>query len=444
MDALQTEVYQSTTSPIARIATKSSVKLISSSSSIQHGKHIPTSAEIYQSRYVPEAWAPDSRGTYGGDLITQGLNAAWQSVLNRSKQDNDDAKAPTTDGTNFQPHSIHAYFVKAGSTESVMRWEVIKVSDTRNFANRCVLGYQSHSGVLVVTIQASFTRNNDLILKQRQFEHQISQGQNPKSWPLVFKRNPGPMFFKYRDNLHDLNIKTMYYSNHITRAMPKELFEYSEGFNLDTTADQEWGMFVKINDDLHGRVIGESAEHQQEEEGGATAAAAAGAGAVAGPSAGELTRRKYLALTYLSDSFWASTLVKALGLPIGITTAKTVSLDHTLYFHDSNFEIGIRKRKPKRKSGTGKSSSTEDFHESVDDDSNWLYMETQFVSMGNNRMLGIINFYSLENDGKLIATAVQETYGAFPKDVFEKSTQLHKKYNGKVVDKKLLSGGAKL
>lgn len=453
MDVLQKVVYDEQKVPIARIPTKASVKLISSSSStIQHNDNnsTSTSTEYYESRYVPEAWAPDSRGTYGGDLISQGLNAAWQSVLNRSKDANTattTAAAAPDDGLNFQPHSLHTYFVKAGSSESVMRWEVIKVSDSRNFANRCVLGYQSHSDVLVVTLQVSFTRDNDIVAKQRQFEQQMAQvaqgeegkGQEKqvKHWPLVFKRNPGPMFYKYRDNLQDLDVRTLYYSNHITRAMPKEFFKPSEDFNLNTTADQELGMFIKVNDDLNGVVVDGSEKEKEQQQQGL-------------PSAIELVRRKYLALAYASDAFWASTLMKALGLPLGITNFKTVSLDHTLYFHDSNFEIGKSTNNNKQKktetdskreksNGAGTASAP-----AIDlDNDNWIYMETQFVSLGNNRLVAIINFYSLENDGTLIATAVQENYGVLPKQVVENSNELHEKYNNNGKSTATI-GGAKL
>ncbi|KAI5953974.1 hypothetical protein CANMA_004813 [Candida margitis] len=374
MDTLQKEVYDAKY-PISRIATKASVKLIS--------QNDPT-RDIYQGRYVLEPWSSTSRGTYGGDLITQGLNAAWESVINRSPQD---------DGVQFQPHSLHTYFVKAGSTESVMKWEVIKISDSRNFANRCVLGYQSHNDLLVVTIQVSFTKDNNLINKQRQFDQQVAQGVTPKSWPLVFKRHPGPSFYKYRDNLHDLQHRTLYYSGHLTHGVPKEMFESSENFNLDTTGNEERGFFVKINDDLAAGVQGYS---------GASAN-----GVNSSPSQADLTRRKYLALTYASDAFWASTFIKALGLPLGTTKAANVSLDHTLYFHDSNFTLGT----------------------TTNGDSNWLYLETQFVSMGNNRLLAIVNFYTVEGEGTLVATAVQELYGFLPKEVADKSRQLHEKHN---------------
>lgn len=410
MDILQKEVYE-TTPPISRIATKASVKLISpqdNDSNSNSNSNSGPSTEIYEGRYVLEPWSPTSRGTYGGDLICQGLNAAWQSVLSRSN----------ADGSSFQPHSLHAYFVKAGSTESLMRWEVIKVSGSRNFANRCVLGYQSHNDVLVVTIQVSFTKDNDIIHKQVQFEKQVASGETPKSWPVVFKRHPGPMFYQYRDNLHALDVRTMYYSGHLTHGIPKEFFQSSKDFNLATTGDEERGFFVRINDDLTANIPG------------------SGSSAMHPPSSSELMRRKYLALTYASDAFWAATWIKALGLPLGTTDAANVSLDHTLYFHDSNFQIG------KHTTSSKEGDST--------DASDWLYLETQFVSMGNNRVLAIVNFYTLENDGTLIATVVQEMYGFIPKKIVEKSRQLHEKYQGELSlggddEKKLqLNGGAKL
>ncbi|CAD1809111.1 Thioesterase-like family protein [Candida parapsilosis] len=423
MDVLQKEVYEATP-PVSRIAAKASVKKLSHPPSPAPSSSLdPPSREFYEGCYVVEPWSSTSRGTYGGDLICQGLNAAWQSVINRAaptSNKTNNSNGSSNDGASFQPHSLHAYFVRAGSTESVMRWEVLKVSDSRNFANRCVLGYQSHNNSLVVTLQVSFTKDNCQIAKQRQFEQQVASGTMPKSWPVVFKRHPGPMFYQYRDNLHRLDIRTRYYGGHLTHGIPQEYYEPSDDFNLATTGDQERGFFVKINDDLGARI-----PNKDERDGGyGSNANGGGVGTDAGaPSATELIRRKYLALAYASDAFWAATWIKALGLPMGTTTAANVSLDHTLYFHDSNFELG--------RATKSTDDSNDNSNNSSNSDNNWLYLETQFVSMGNNRVLAIVNFYTLANDGKLIATVVQEMYGFVPKDVADKSRQLHDKVDNK-------------
>ncbi|KAI5968857.1 hypothetical protein CANMA_002031 [Candida margitis] len=340
LEKLRNEVYNN--DQVAKIEAKTSVKLIS-----EAGNKM-----VYEGNYPVEPFREGARGTYGGDFIAQGLNVAWESI----------------DRPDFQPHSLHSYFVKAGSKDSVLRWEVIKVSDSRNFSNRIVFAYQAHTDQLAFTLQCSFTRDNHL--DKRDIDHQklVESGADIRSVPFQFKRNPNPKFFKYKDNIEDL-VYFEHTNGNIAHAIPEEIFSKTHNFNMNKVGDEELGFYVKFLDDYN---LGK-----------------------------DYIRQSFLGLAFASDSLWLATLVKALGLPI---TGKDVqffrvSLDHTLYFHDLNF-----------------------------DSSSWLFVDYRFLSMGNNRILAVVNFYTLE--GKAIATAVQEAYGFLPGELVERSRKLHEKYNG--------------
>ncbi|KAI5951865.1 hypothetical protein KGF54_004940 [Candida jiufengensis] len=341
MERLKQDVYNDD-NPVGKIEAKSKVKFIK-----EEGNKV-----IYQGVYPVEPFREGARGTYGGDFLSQGLNAAWESVGRE----------------NFQPHSLHSYFVKAGSNESLLRWEVLKISDTRNFANRIALAYQEHTNVLVFTLQASFTKDNDLNVKEQEYQKLLKSGSDIKSLPFNFKRSPNPKYFKFKDEVDDLPYFE-HTNGNLAHAVPLDFFNKTKNFNINLIGDVELGMFVKFLDDYS---LGE-----------------------------DKVKLSFLGLTFASDALWLATIIKAIGLPLDKNESEffRVSLDHILYFHDLNF-----------------------------DSSKWLYLDYRFISMGNNRILAVVNFYTL--DGKCIATAIQEAYGFIPKRMVEESQKLHEKYNG--------------
>ncbi|KAI5964676.1 uncharacterized protein KGF55_001745 [Candida pseudojiufengensis] len=340
MERLTSEVYNDES--VGKMEAKARVKFIK-----EEGNKV-----IYQGIYPVEPFREGARGTYGGDFVSQGLNAAWESVGR----------------DNFQPHSLHSYFVKAGSIESLLRWEVLKISDSRNFANRIALAYQEHTNNLVFTIQVSFTKDNDLNIKEEEFQKLVASGADIKSVPFQFKRSPNQKYFKYKDEVDDLPYFE-HTNGNLAHAVPPDFFSKTKNFDINKIGDVELGLFVKVLDDYS---LGK-----------------------------DKIKQSFLGLAFASDALWLATIIKAIGLPLSKNESDffRVSLDHILYFHDLNF-----------------------------DSSNWLYLDYRFVSMGNNRILGIVNFYTL--DGKAIATTVQEAYGFIPKYMVDESKKLHEKYNG--------------
>lgn len=76
-------------------------------------------------------------GLYGGQIVAQALQAAAQTVEPR-----------------FRPHSLHAYFVRAGDHDQPVRFEVDRVRDGRSFATRAVTARQSVGAIF--NMSASF------------------------------------------------------------------------------------------------------------------------------------------------------------------------------------------------------------------------------------------------------------------------------------------------
>ncbi|RCK54957.1 Peroxisomal acyl-coenzyme A thioester hydrolase 1 [Candida viswanathii] len=339
MERLQAEVYDAKPT-VAKLETKSTVKLVA-----QDGKR-----SVYEAIYPVEHIKEGIPGAYGGDTLVQGVNAAW-------------------DKKDFQPHSVHSYFVKPATNKSILRWEVIKISDGRSFANRLVSGYQTHNNALVFTMQISFAKYNDEVVKVAEYNKLLETGDKIRSIPFVIKKAPNEKYFKFKDNLGDLRY-IEHTNGNIATAMLEDLFEYATEMNHDTLGNQEFGIFMKVLDNYS---LGS-----------------------------DYTKQSYLGLAFLSDAIWTSVISRALGLPFGSYHRQFfgVSMDHSMYFHDANFD------------------STE-----------WIFLDFRFVNLKNDRLLGVANFYTLE--GKLISTLIQEVYLFLHPGIIDKSQEIAVKSGNK-------------
>lgn len=79
---------------------------------------------------------------YGGQVVAQALRAAALTV-----------EAP------HRPHSLHAYFVRAGNERQPVLYEVERVRDGRSFTTRQVVAYQA--GGAILNLIASFQAEED-------------------------------------------------------------------------------------------------------------------------------------------------------------------------------------------------------------------------------------------------------------------------------------------
>lgn len=90
----------------------------------------------------PDAWlgtGPDLGWgrIYGGQIVAQALRAAGLTVE-----------------ADRRPHSLHAYFIRAGDERQPVLFEVERVRDGRSFATRQVVAYQA--GGAILNLIASF------------------------------------------------------------------------------------------------------------------------------------------------------------------------------------------------------------------------------------------------------------------------------------------------
>lgn len=74
---------------------------------------------------------------YGGQVVAQALQAAKQTV---------DPK--------YQVHSIHAYFIRGGTSDELIKFEVDRLRDGRSFVTRRVVALQTSGAIL--NLSASF------------------------------------------------------------------------------------------------------------------------------------------------------------------------------------------------------------------------------------------------------------------------------------------------
>lgn len=74
-------------------------------------------------------------GLYGGQIVAQGLRAAATTVEER-----------------FRVHSLHAYFLRRGSQEEPIRFEVDRARDGRSFVTRQVVANQSVGPILTMSL----------------------------------------------------------------------------------------------------------------------------------------------------------------------------------------------------------------------------------------------------------------------------------------------------
>lgn len=86
---------------------------------------------------------------FGGHVLAQSLYAAAKTVENR------------------RVHSLHAYFLRPGSNEATLRYEVDPIRDGKSFTTRRVVAKQKDKAIF--TLAASFQ------IEEEGFNHQISK-----------------------------------------------------------------------------------------------------------------------------------------------------------------------------------------------------------------------------------------------------------------------------
>lgn len=230
-----------------------------------------------------------SRGVYGGYICAQSLIAAMKTIENGLK-----------------PHSLHSYFISAGTEDSPFEYEVERTSDGKSFANRMVRVYQN--GQLRYIAMVSFTKKNSISEAQAAYN---KEPHNPRSASPIHYQTPLSGVFD-QCKPESLPKRRVDITGTIEHRLPPHYFDSS----LDPqeakkkASERELSVWMRINDET-------KIAHDNE--------------------------YRYAGLAILTDSLHLSSLSRLLHLPIpggiGISGGKghhyfNVSLDHTIYFHD--------------------------------------------------------------------------------------------------------------
>ncbi|ODV76624.1 Thioesterase/thiol ester dehydrase-isomerase [Suhomyces tanzawaensis NRRL Y-17324] len=316
------------------------------------------SSTTLEGKHPLQPFRKGARGTFGGELVAQALNAACATV-----------EVPE-----FTPHSLHLYFVKAGLDDTTMVWQVQHVSDTKNYANRLVQGFQGTGGRLVYVCQVSFTRANHSEHRIKAAEEKaaavVQAGGIARELPVQFQTKPNFLFEKYRNRLDEFNshIHTFDMLEHIT---PPDYSYRDQKTDLGAAGNKQFGFFFRVRDDWR--------------------------------KAQNPTTTRFLQLAFASDSAYLGTVVGALGLRLPVDMKDPamlptfaffrVSLDHTIYFHDLDF-----------------------------DPASWMFLDYKFSRLNNDRVLCQCIVYTLE--GKMVALVIQEGLVYFTDEILGRVKRL--------------------
>lgn len=299
----------------------------------------------FEGKYPLENFREDARGIFGGEFVAQSLNAAWETV----------------EDPEFQVHSLHSYFLKAGSTQSVMKYEVTPTSQGRNYCSRLVKAYQLHNNLLCFIEMVSFTRKNDI--QQRKVDYAALSDQekfHPRTKvPFEFSRKPHYTFDKYINKLDNMSVFT-HTNGNVSLVFPKETMKATEQQKKEDPGLRQFSMFMKVNDNVD--------------------------------VAKNNLRARMMDFAFLSDLTYLSTILRTV---LDEWSNKSmdffrVSLDHTVHIHDTNF-----------------------------DPTEWLFLDYRFVRMSNDRVLVTVSFFT--PDKRLVATVLQEALALIPLSTLEKT-----------------------
>lgn len=292
---------------------------------------------LFEGKYPLEPFREGTRGTYGGEFVAQALVAAYDSI-----EDKD-----------FDVHSLHSYFLKAGLMDSNMRYEVTITSEGRNYCNRLVKCYQIHSNELCFILMASFTRANSIQQRQESFGALDEEKMNhPRTKvPFEFLREPFYTFDKYKHKLDKLP-QLEHTNGNLMHIITPEVWKATDKEKLIDPGRREFGIFFKVIDNTK--------------------------------LAKEPRKANMVDFAFASDSFYLSTVMRAV-FPL-LDYKKDffrVSLDHTIHFHDTNF-----------------------------DPTEWMFIDYKFVRLSNDRVLVTSLYFTL--DRRLVASVLQEAMALFP------------------------------
>lgn len=299
---------------------------------------------------------PKSRGVYGGNLAGQAILAAMKTVP-----------------PGFSPESFHSLFVKNASDQIPVTWEIDEVSNGRSFCCRTVRGVQE--GKIKYMVDISFAKKNSL--KEAEADHQnylearrsklamkdsgLAEGtvdekddDDDDDDDLVQK----PFYFltAYPDWLKNIDKSKMIHNSStgqkrfIEHLIPRQLVSL-EGSKYEESipaSKRRLAFFVRLGD---------------------------------GNTKLEDPNLQFAGLAVLSDSLFLTKLARLLRISTvnlnQVAHYFSVSLDHTIYFHDTDFDC-----------------------------TEWIAFGFKALRLVNNRVLLEAELYN--SAGQHVATVIQE------------------------------------
>lgn len=129
-------------------------------------------------RHGPDTWvgqSPDYQWgrIYGGQVVAQALWSALQTV-------DDD----------FAPHSLHAYFIRGGTLDEPVRYEVDRLRNGRSFCTRAVVARQSSGAILHLSCSFQVEEQDAEIQTARMPLAPNPEDMRPQedNWPWIMER----------------------------------------------------------------------------------------------------------------------------------------------------------------------------------------------------------------------------------------------------------------
>lgn len=280
----------------------------------------------------------NSRGVYGGNLCGQALLVAMETVPE-----------------GFSPHSLHSYFVKAGDDTIPCQFNVEQVLNGKNFANRLIKVTQRGDTKYIVMI--SLTAKNSLKEANKKYLSNQMGGDGTASLPMDFQVPPPAPFTRH---LHsELETRTDFdHTSTLQHKFPPNFHNPALTQREEVkkaAAERDLSFWIRVDDKLLHL------------------------------SNNTNNKMKFAGFGVVSDSLYLTSLSRILHLPLKekLTSGGkgehffSISLDHSIYFHDTEF-----------------------------DPTKWMYFNFRAPRFANNRVLLQGSYYN--EDGKLFASIVQE------------------------------------
>ncbi|KAG7665874.1 uncharacterized protein J8A68_000497 [[Candida] subhashii] len=241
-----------------------------------------------------------ARGAYGGNLVAQAVAVAIKSSPH-----------------GFRPHSLHSYFVKAVNDQDVVDYDVEEISNGKSFVNRAIKAKQN--GQVVYTANISLTKNNSHLEAWKRYnEAKANNHPNAEQLkPFEFSTPPHDWFDKYEIEklpIGAANANLLFYHKVFPELVDLELTKHEEKIPI---AERKFSYMVKWG------IENEQGFNQ--------------------PLTNVDPDFKYVGLASLSDSIFLTRLMRVLRIEgvdhTDLVHYFSVSLDHSLFFHDDDFDV---------------------------------------------------------------------------------------------------------